>query len=328
MTKDLAVLEPSRGEVSPAARALRDADYERVAQYIQPALAPNTLRSYRSHLRQFADFCADRELPSLPASEGTVIAYLTYAVRNGMRPSSARIARSVIGVTHDRAGQPNPTKSQATRDALANLEREFGCSVRRAEPMLAEHVLRTVGHLGPDLPGLRDKAIILLGFGVAMRQSEIVALDVADFEPMPGGRARVHIRRSKTDQTAKGLTGVAPVVAMTAVRAWWAAAGITSGPAFRRMTRWGVGRTRLTAQSVRLIVKARAGHAGLDPDGDLKWSGHSLRRGAATEAVSHGADQRQLMNLGRWTSTQGADPYVDRREVQDPDAVLGLDGAL
>lgn len=325
MTSELAPREHPLGEVSPAAQALRDADYERVAQYIQPALSPNTLRSYRSHLRQFADFCADRELPPMPASEGTVIAYLTYAVRSGMRPSSARIARSVIGVTHDRAGQPNPTKSRATRDAVANLEREFGASVRRAEPMLTEHVLRAVEHLGPDLPGLRDKAIILLGFGVAMRRSEIVALDVSDFESMPDGRARVHIRRSKTDQVGKGLTGVAPRVAMTAVRAWWAAAGITSGPAFRRMTRSKVGKTRLSAQSVRIIVKTRAGHAGLDPDGDLKWSGHSLRRGAATEAVSHGADQRQLMNLGRWTSTQGADPYVDRREIQNPDAMLGLD---
>jgi hypothetical protein len=50
-----------------------------------------------------------------------------------------------------------------------------------------------------DMKGLRDRAILLLGFAGAFRRSYLVALDVTDLEFCDGGM-RVHVRRSKTDQ--------------------------------------------------------------------------------------------------------------------------------
>lgn len=311
-------------DVSPAVLARRQRDYQRIKQYIEDGLSENTKRSYESHLKQFAAFCADRDWPSLPASSGAVVAYLTAAVESGMAVTSARVARSVIGVTHERAGHPNPSKGKLVDDVMKSLARKHGRPPRRAQAMTSTHVTAATEHIGTDLPGLRDRAIILVGYGAAMRRSEIVALDVEDFETLPDGRARVTVRRSKTDQEGKGATAILPRAATDAVRAWWQAAGITSGPAFVRMTRTGPGKTRLSAQYVRTIVRTRAGHAGLDPDGRVKWSGHSLRRGAATEAAEHGANQRQLMILGRWSSASGVEPYIDRREIDDPDALLGL----
>jgi site-specific recombinase XerC len=46
-----------------------------------------------------------------------------------------------------------------------------------------------------DMKGLRDRAILLLGFAGAFRRSELVALDVTDLEFCDGG-LRVHIRRT------------------------------------------------------------------------------------------------------------------------------------
>ena len=57
----------------------------------------------------------------------------------------------------------------------------------------------------PGLKGLRDRALLLLGFAGAFRRSELVALDVADIAETETGLL-VTIRRSKTDQDGKGVT--------------------------------------------------------------------------------------------------------------------------
>jgi site-specific recombinase XerD len=58
----------------------------------------------------------------------------------------------------------------------------------------------------PDkLAGLRDRALLLIGFGGALRRSELVALDVADVTENETGLL-VAIRHSKTDQEGEGAT--------------------------------------------------------------------------------------------------------------------------
>jgi site-specific recombinase XerD len=60
--------------------------------------------------------------------------------------------------------------------------------------------------MAPDkLAGLRDRALLLIGFGGALRRSELVALDVADIEETETGLL-VRIRGSKTDQERAGAT--------------------------------------------------------------------------------------------------------------------------
>ena len=113
--------------------------------------------------------------------------------------------------------------------------------------------------LPTDLSGVRDKALLLLGFAGAFRRSELVALDASDIEWTPEG-CRVTVRRSKGDQEGLGqqVAIVKGVVAcpVTALRQWLDAAGIVEGPIFRRILRGGhVTQRRLGAESVRLLVK-------------------------------------------------------------------------
>ena len=131
-----------------------------------------------------------------------------------------------------------------------------------------------------SIADLRDRALLLLGFAGAFRRSELVAVDVADIVVTRHGM-RVFIRRSKTSQDGAGVTiaiargkRACPVKALNA---WLAAAAITKGPLFRRVNKAGrVLPDRLTAQSVALIVKARARRAGLAAE---QFSAHSLRAG-------------------------------------------------
>ena len=53
-----------------------------------------------------------------------------------------------------------------------------------------------VAKAGTELKGLRDRAILLLGFAGAFRRSELVALNVADLQFCEGG-LRVVIRQRK-----------------------------------------------------------------------------------------------------------------------------------
>jgi hypothetical protein len=95
--------------------------------------------------------------------------------------------------------------------------------------------------------------MLLIGFGGALRRSELVALDVADIEETETGLL-VMIRRSKTDQEGQGATiGIARgdvAYPVKALRAWLAAAGIEAGPICARST-W----------------RARCGPRGLHPAG-------------------------------------------------------------
>jgi site-specific recombinase XerD len=56
----------------------------------------------------------------------------------------------------------------------------------------------------PSTPkGLRDRALLLIGFAGGFRRSELVALDFADIADVEDG-LKITIRRSKSDQGRPG----------------------------------------------------------------------------------------------------------------------------
>jgi integrase len=175
--------------------------------------------------------------------------------------------------------------------------------VRRARAV-AGKMLGMVATAPDKLVGLRDRALLLIGFGGALRRSELVALDVADIEETETGLL-VSIRSSKTDQEGQGATiAIARgdiACPVKALREWLDAAGIEAGPPFRPIDKAGTVRaSRLTCRSVANIVKAYAGRAGFDAS---TYSGHSLRSGFLTSAAGKGASIFKMMDVSvtsRW----------------------------
>ena len=176
-----------------------------------------------------------------------------------------------------------------------------------------------------DMKGLRDRAILLLGFAGAFRRSELVALDVTDLEFCDGG-LRVHFRRSKTDQEGAGDT-IAIVVGsvacpVKAVRAWLEASKVTTGPLLRPITKGGrIGIGRLADTTVVRVVKASARRVGLDPK---LFSGHSLRSGFLTSAAGRGASIFKMMDVSRHKSMDTLRGYVRDAELFRDHAGAGL----
>ena len=201
------------------------------------------------------------------------------------------------------------------------------------------------GHLGlgpvqrlapaAHLLGIRDRAILLLGFAGGMRRSEIAALDVEDITDVDDG-IDILIRRSKTDQEGAGRTigipaGRTPETSpVIAVHRWIRVAGLTSGPLFpvivpngrpqtdeeakkkpKKHEKGRMGTRRLSAQGIAQIVQRAAKRIGLDPG---EFAGHSLRAGFATEAAAQGASERAIMRQTGHRSVE-----MVRRYIRDGD---------
>ena len=179
-------------------------------------------------------------------------------------------------------------------------------------PHTTPYLRRLLDTCGDELIGLRDRALLLVGFPGAFRRSELVALEVGDVAVVDEG-LKVTIRRSKGDQegegqlVAIGRTGTA-TCPVASYEAWIAAAAIT-GRAFRSINRHGRLGNRLSDRAIAQIVQRRAAKAGLDPTG---FSGHSMRAGFATSAAALGIEERIIMRQTRHRSTA-----VVRRYIRD-----------
>jgi integrase len=183
--------------------------------------------------------------------------------------------------------------------------------------------------LDEGLPGCRDRALLLVGFAGGFRRSELVSFDIDDISETANGLV-IRVRRSKTDPEAKGATVALPCGSTAATcpvrsyRAWIAAAGIASGPAFRSVDRHGrIGQGRMNAGSVARLIQRAAEAAGLDP---ARYAGHSLRAGFATQAFLNGAAEVSILRQTRHNSLHTLRKYIRDRSLfrDNPAAKLGL----
>lgn len=271
-------------------------------EYAAHAQAENTSRAYASDWGQFQAWCERYSLNPLPAPVSVVTFYVTSLAKRGRAVSTIRRHTAAIARAHRQAGHLPPTSDPAFLTVLEGIARVHGAAARKKTALLRDPILEMVDRIDASEPaGLRDRALLLVGFALGLRRSELVAIRVEDLSPSPDGMT-VRIAKSKTDQQAHGAElllvysqspNPCPV---RALRAWLDAAELTVGPVFRRVTRSGAISSPLTAQSVALIVKRRARAAGLDSS---EFAGHSLRSGYATQAARDGHHPTQIADVTR-----------------------------
>jgi site-specific recombinase XerD len=213
---------------------------ESAADLASNSRAASTRAAYGSDWRIFEGWCAVSSLCSMPALPATVAAFLASEVARGMKPATLGRRLAAIKYRHKFAGEPSPTDDERVKAVLSGAKRSLGTASRKLAPATSEKAIGMATLVRPGLAGLRDRAILLLGFAMAARRSELVALDVEDLEFCDEG-VRVAIRRSKTDQEGQGAVvavcrgSIADLVA--AVLDYIKTAGIEFGPLFRRIRR-------------------------------------------------------------------------------------------
>lgn len=282
--------------------------------YIRRAKAPNTIKAYRSDWLRFESFCKSAGFPALPSTPAAVAAYATDAARS-LKANTIDRHLTAISQAHQLAGYPNPGEDKLVRTVMAGIRRTKGITQRGKDP-LSPHILRKMLETTPaDLRGLRDRALLLVGFAGAFRRSELVELRREDARFTDEGLA-VTIPKSKTDQSGEGQIigipyGSHPVSCpVRALQAWLEHSRITSGYLFPAIGRWGrISDKSLCDHQLAKIIKRLAGQAGLDA---AAFSGHSLRSGLATSAAEGGASERAIMDQTRHRSLKQVRKYIRR----------------
>ncbi len=252
--------------------------------------ATNTQRAYASDLRDFAGWCAARGHATCPAAPGDVAAYLRDRSEH-LAPATVARRLAAIVAAHHRLGFSSPRDHPDVRAALASIEWHHRARRRPTRPLDAESLARLSLCLPATVRGTRDRALLLVGYGAALRRTELVALDVHDVRVTNGGALRIVL--------ARGSVAIPPgsrphLCAVRAWKAWTAVAELDDGPAFRAIDRHGhVSKTRLSDRAVTIVVRRAAAGAGLDADA---YSGRSLRLGMILSAAAVGASDEHIMH--------------------------------
>jgi site-specific recombinase XerC len=330
-----AVIPEHDGTIGTARRA--------ALAYAHRAKAANTRLAYRAGVRAWCTWCDQHALPCLPARAADVVAFLAAEHGRGAGVATVDLRRAAIRYLHFIAGCPVPTAEAHVAETMAGIHRTAADRGDLPAKKLAATVdiLRQIlAPIGDDLMGLRDRALLLIGFAGALRRAELAAIRVDHLEPRERG-LRLTLPRSKGDRTGSGVTVAIPYGAteLCPVRAlcrWQDAAGITEGAVFRRIWRPPtrrkpgeaplpcpvVGSAAIDAGTVARIIKARAAAAGFDP---RALGGHSLKRGALTTGMDRGVHPTRLKQLGRHKSYAVLDEYL---ELGDPFDSHPLSGVL
>ena len=304
--------------------------HEQARAFLRAGKAPSTLRAYRSDWADFALWCQGRKEPSLPASPELVALYLV-ALAETHRPATITRRLTSIAKAHSAAGHPSPASlgHAVVAETLQGIRRTLGTAQPGKTPLLTADLVQVLAHLPPGLFGLRDRALILLGYTGGLRRSELAAGTLEDLEWVAEG-AVLTLRRSKTDQAAQGRKVAIPKGAhratcpVTAIKDWLAAAGITEGPLFREVDRHGkVGKVAIHRDTVGTIIKRAVRRGGFQPEG---FAGHSLRAGFATQVARNGGSAFDIMRQTGHRSITTVSRYVREAQIfrDAPASKLGL----
>ncbi|MEO0575095.1 MAG: site-specific integrase [Pseudomonadota bacterium] len=318
--------------VTPPRSTLAEVTLEKALQsakrYANKSRSDATWRAYKSDWRQFEGWCADVGLPCLPAEPETIAMFVASQADKGLNPTTINRRLAALRLVHLGAGHDSPHNSIKVTEVMRGIRRNWGQPPKKKSAVMDDDVKRMADAVESETrKGLRDRALVLLGFAGAFRRSELVGLNTWNLVEQDEG-LKVTIEKSKTDQEAIGQTiGIlrvadSPYCPVRAVSDWLTVAGIESGPVFRRMFRGDkVGQSRLSSQSVALVIKELAFKAGLDAD---SFSGHSLRSGFLTSAARTKANLFKMADQSRHKSLDMLQEYVRHEDLFENNAGAGL----
>ncbi|ASM74871.1 MULTISPECIES: tyrosine-type recombinase/integrase [Roseobacteraceae] len=300
--------------------------------YAQAALSENTRKAYTKDWAHFTRWCRLKGTDPLPPAPELIGLYLTdLAAPTGNTPalSVSTIERrlSGLGWNYAQRGLSLNRTDRHIASVLAGIKRKHARPPVQKHAILRDDIIAMIATLPFDLRGLRDRAILLIGYAGGLRRSEIVSLDVAkDDTPDSGGWIEildqgalltlnaktgwreVEIGRGSSDQTC-------PVHAL---EQWLHFAKIDFGPVFVRTSRNGktARPDRLGDKHVARLIKQTVLAAGIRSDLPERerlalFSGHSLRAGLASGAE---VDERYVQKQLGHASAEMTRRYQRRRD--------------
>lgn len=293
--------------VPSAVEASRLAEFDAAARQVATVNEKdNTRLAFVQDWATWERFCDQEAIPPTTVSPSVLVMFAVWLAYTPVYPGAApsTITRRITGVLagwkQRGINAPRGITGEARKavdDYSRHLAQQNITVGRGKAPALTVRDLRRISDALPDtLDGVRDRAILMVGFGTAARRSEMATLLVGDITEMPEGLSVV-IRDSKTGrrEPAVPMGTHDRTCPLRTWRAWLTESGITEGPAFRRI-RHGTILSRLSGAAIGAIVTRAGQRAGLD----IRLTGHSVRSGLATEARRAGHDTKSIAKQGGW----------------------------
>lgn len=307
--KSLALWISAPGIPEEAAERLR-AWWER-AQRVYPTA---TQKAWRCDWAVFLTFCEPSRACPLPATSETVATFVAQCRIEGKKPATVRRYLSTIALAHRVAKIINPCADEAVQLELKGLYNALSARQRQARALGWAEIKRFLETAGESLPATRERALVCVAYDTMARRSELVALELEDFDFLPDGTGRALIRRSKTDQAGEGNTAYLSRTTVRYLKLWLGAAVVTEGAVFRRVIGRGtaqdlpVGRgrigERLSVDAIAQAFKRVAKWIMMPADEVAQVSGHSIRVGATQDLLALNIDLASVMQAGRWKTNR------------------------
>lgn len=295
-------------------------------KHLANSKAENTKRAYRKDWTQFSEWCEKNGFHDLPANPETMVYYITFLGKT-LKASSIKRKMTAISQRHETAGFPSPTKTTLVKGVWDGLQRSIGVKEEGKDALWLEDLRKVVEMIPNDrLIGIRNRALLVIGWAAALRRSEIVHLNVENVDITREGLV-LNLVRSKTDQKGEGQEVALPygsnptTCPVRLLEDWLIASKISEGPLFRRIDRHGNLLGRLTPQSVRLIVKRCCETVGMDSE---KYGAHSLRSGFCSTAAKAGKPEHQIMKQTRHKRSDSLQRYIKKANLFDDNAASGI----
>jgi integrase/recombinase XerD len=311
-------------------------DWRLGLERLRGAYADGSIRACWVSFRKFELWCEREGRCPLPASSETVERAIDYFFTH-CTASTVEGRIHHIRWVHRCMDLPDPTRTESVRLAYRRGERASGgrrrrASSRQATPINGELCARLAEVCSKDLIGLRDRAILSLGYDTLCRAGELVRLQVQDMSELPAGGARILVRRSKADPFAKGEYVYLSDTGLADVRRWLKAGDVLDGPILRPVHfNHYIGLKGFDNGNITTRLRLLARRAGLSDEEMKGLGGHSLRVGAAHDLAVQGRSLAQIMRAGRWRSIESVALYVRDAPINiwaaPPDAEASAEGA-
>jgi len=281
---------------------------------MEGAYSANTIRSYRADFTIFDVWCLQQHRAALPATPETVAAFVL-AQSKSAAPATVSRRRAAIAKIHRLLKLDSPVSTEVVNLATRTVFRQKCRRQDQALGLTSPLKQKLIGACPNNLQGLRDRALIAVGYDTLCRRAELVQLQIDDLTVKADGSGTILIRKSKTDQFGAGRLAYLSADTLRHLQGWLAAADLITGPTFRGVRGPKIMPAALHPYSVARVLKDLARDAGLDQTLIAKLSGHSMRVGAAQDMAAAGIELGAIMHAGGWKSPDIVMRYIEHMEV-------------
>jgi len=285
-------------------------NYRTAIKSLEGAYAPNTLKSYYADMNAFVDWCREKNIEPFPLTSDSIRKYIE-AMTAEYSYASIRRRLSCLRRINKLLGHQDETQTEEVYLTIRRLKRSKCLEQQQAVGINHDVLVKMIDTQPDTLAGIRNKALLSLGYDFLARRSELVALRTTDLEFTKDGALKGMIRKSKTDQYGRGRLVFGSERSAKLLRVWFRTKPKEIETVFCAINHRRCLDRPICDRNVNEIIKKSVVKVKrCERPSDLEVSGHSLRVGAAQDLLIRGYDLAAIMRAGGWSNAETVSRYL------------------